>query len=527
MALGTPARASEAMDVDRTPVPAASKHDLSLKTPSQALHTLTLETPGDALDLEKLRPKPINLDLSETSPGKWAGDSQPSPGVMTQQQQNAQLDRQASKKSLPFYLENVKTPETPYGAFLGRNPSPQTKKFYKRQCADFERFEMSGTARSELRKGSEAEKERTRNRQLQEKGEMEALAEQEQRALEPERLRRGHELAMDALQKRGVPVLGRDNKTFDQLMEEKLNKEGKSWTNPRAPTASGITTRTDGLSKSDKILDGVVVYVAKKLQEMQNGLHRAVEELGGECRAQYTREVTHVVFTGKANDLSKEFRTAKSEGKVIVAPDWIWMCRDERRFVEEEAFPHTFNPRMSLNISVTSPSKRGVRRKNSAQAVLSDGASKSKKLRKKPDVNVEDTLQEQDECEDEEEEDAGDLGVKEIDEKEADLSVHLAKFDELVDTSKDSTGTGRRSMRITLTSTGNEDKSAALGQAQAADHPTTQFPESVDSQGILWRDPKEEKERQLLKAKLATETQALQSNHREEYDSQMPVSTTL
>ena len=46
-------------------------------------------------------------------------------------------------------------------------------------------------------------------------------------------------------------------------------------------------------------------------------------------------DVTHLVFVGKLNDLTKEFRTARDDKKQIVSPEWIKMCNEEKRHVEE------------------------------------------------------------------------------------------------------------------------------------------------------------------------------------------------
>ena len=46
-----------------------------------------------------------------------------------------------------------------------------------------------------------------------------------------------------------------------------------------------------------------------------------------------------------------KFRQAKEQGCKIVSPDWVYFCRDEMERVEESTFPHTFNPKMKLNLS--------------------------------------------------------------------------------------------------------------------------------------------------------------------------------
>ena len=82
------------------------------------------------------------------------------------------------------------------------------------------------------------------------------------------------------------------------------------------------------------LVSGVVLFVAKKLSSMQSELHEIVVGLGGEFRHSYCPEVTHVVFVGKNNDSTKEFKVAKAEKKIIVAPDWVFMCRDENKYIE-------------------------------------------------------------------------------------------------------------------------------------------------------------------------------------------------
>ena len=83
-------------------------------------------------------------------------------------------------------------------------------------------------------------------------------------------------------------------------------------------------------------LTGVVVYVAKKLEHLQSEIHKIVTGLGGQIRYQYIpADVTHLVFVGKLNDLTKEFRTARDDKKQIVSPEWIKMCNEEKRHVEE------------------------------------------------------------------------------------------------------------------------------------------------------------------------------------------------
>jgi hypothetical protein len=50
--------------------------------------------------------------------------------------------RKGNNEHLPWYLHNAKTPETPYGAFLGGNPSPTTRKLWKHQCKELGKYEV-------------------------------------------------------------------------------------------------------------------------------------------------------------------------------------------------------------------------------------------------------------------------------------------------------------------------------------------------------------------------------------------------
>ena len=42
---------------------------------------------------------------------------------------------------------------------------------------------------------------------------------------------RVHAATVAKLEAKGIPVLGKDGKSFDQLMEEKMRKMGKTWKN--------------------------------------------------------------------------------------------------------------------------------------------------------------------------------------------------------------------------------------------------------------------------------------------------------
>ena len=313
----------------------------------QRVRRLAMETPGDGLDIEKLRPKPFEMSPSVSDHWNGPPESQPSPSLKRKRQDDDKL---------PFQLAIMKTPETPYGAFLGNdNPSPKTRKFWKHQCDQLQK--QAGNSKSlEDMKQRELQIEAARNARLAEKQSQgnvlndwnEHIKEQ----FNPEQIKADREKAMDDLESKGYPVLGRAERSFDSLMEEKLNKIGKSWKNP--------AKRIKLVKRVGGIFDNVVVYITKKHSSIADGLTEIVEELGGRVLATYdSSRVTHVIFSGRSNDITKEFRTARNDGKLIVAPEWINTCRDQKRLIEEESFPHTFNPKMSLGVSVhKSPTKR-------------------------------------------------------------------------------------------------------------------------------------------------------------------------
>ena len=138
-------------------------------------------------------------------------------------------------------------------------------------------------------------------------------------------------------------------------------KQGRSWKNcgeelsKKARLELNRSRRSEegGQREPGQVLAGVVLMVAKKLNSRSCELHKIVESLGGEISWSLAPSVTHFVFQGKTNDLAKEFKQAKQQGCKIIAPDWVYMCRDENDKVSESLFPHTFNPRMKLNLTTS------------------------------------------------------------------------------------------------------------------------------------------------------------------------------
>ena len=56
-------------------------------------------------------------------------------------------------------------------------------------------------------------------------------------------------------------------------------------------------------------------------------------------------------FQGKTNDINREFRTARTDGKLIVSPHWLPACKEAGARVEERDFPHVYNPNKSIQVN--------------------------------------------------------------------------------------------------------------------------------------------------------------------------------
>lgn len=97
-------------------------------------------------------------------------------------------------------------------------------------------------------------------------------------------------------------------------------------------------------------LHGVTIVVNKKLLSQQSEFNNIVSDLGGDYRWSYDNTCTHYIFQGRSNDTTKEFRLARDQGKIIVSPHWIHMCKEQNARVDESLFPHTFNPNLSLSV---------------------------------------------------------------------------------------------------------------------------------------------------------------------------------
>nr|XP_056713980.1 DNA topoisomerase 2-binding protein 1 [Euleptes europaea] len=98
-------------------------------------------------------------------------------------------------------------------------------------------------------------------------------------------------------------------------------------------------------------LTDVVVCVSKKLSKRQSELNAITASLGGDYRWSFDETVTHFIYQGKQNDSNREYKSVKERGIHIVSDLWLSECAKACKRLPESLYPHTYNPKMSLNIS--------------------------------------------------------------------------------------------------------------------------------------------------------------------------------
>ncbi|XP_030302163.1 DNA topoisomerase 2-binding protein 1 [Calypte anna] len=122
--------------------------------------------------------------------------------------------------------------------------------------------------------------------------------------------------------------------------------------NAVALTASPqLTAAQPEVEEEPKPLAGVVIYVSKKLGKRQSELNAVAASLGADYRWCFDETVTHFIYKGGQNDNNKEYKSVKERGIHIVSEHWLLESAQEYKRLPESLFPHTYNPKMSLDIS--------------------------------------------------------------------------------------------------------------------------------------------------------------------------------
>ncbi|KAF6313663.1 DNA topoisomerase II binding protein 1 [Rhinolophus ferrumequinum] len=130
--------------------------------------------------------------------------------------------------------------------------------------------------------------------------------------------------------------------------------------------------------EAPKPLHKVVVCVSKKLSKKQSELNGIAASLGADYRWSFDETVTHFIYQGRQNDTNREYKSVKERGIHIVSEHWllehtiVLQCAQEYKHLPESLYPHTYNPKMSLDISAVQDGRLCNSRLLSADATKDD-----------------------------------------------------------------------------------------------------------------------------------------------------------
>ncbi|XP_021386928.2 DNA topoisomerase 2-binding protein 1 [Lonchura striata] len=143
-----------------------------------------------------------------------------------------------------------------------------------------------------------------------------------------------------------------------------------STTHAAALTASPqLAAAQPEVEEDPKPLADAVIYVSKKLSKRQRELNAVAASLGADYRWCFDETVTHFIYKGGQNDNNKEYKSVKERGIHIVSEHWLLESARECKRLPESLFPHTYNPKMSLDISAA----QDIRLSSSFSKPLSTG----------------------------------------------------------------------------------------------------------------------------------------------------------
>ncbi|XP_036615578.1 DNA topoisomerase 2-binding protein 1 isoform X2 [Trichosurus vulpecula] len=125
-----------------------------------------------------------------------------------------------------------------------------------------------------------------------------------------------------------------------------------------ALTASPVLKDAQAEKEEDpKPLHNVVICVSKKLSKKQSELNTIAASLGADYRWSFDETVTHFIYQGRPNDTNREYKAVKERGIHIVSEHWLLESAQEYKRLPESLYPHTYNPKMSLDISAVPDSR--------------------------------------------------------------------------------------------------------------------------------------------------------------------------
>ncbi|XP_048190944.1 DNA topoisomerase 2-binding protein 1 [Perognathus longimembris pacificus] len=112
-----------------------------------------------------------------------------------------------------------------------------------------------------------------------------------------------------------------------------------------------------GKEEAAKPLVNVVVCVSKKLGKKQSELNGLAASLGADYRWSFDETVTHFIYQGRSHDTNREYKAVRERGVHVVSEHWLLECAQEGKRLPESLYPHTYNPKMSLDISAPQDSR--------------------------------------------------------------------------------------------------------------------------------------------------------------------------
>ena len=195
-------------------------------------------------------------------------------------------------------VSGMATPTTPYGSHFTPNPTPRTRKYFKTMAGAMPKPELTELERRQMEEFANFRPEGT-SAQSKVGGEME-----EDIIKKVEEDEKSHQEALDLMQSRGLPVIERDSRPFEDIMEEHYQKQGKSWKTFSQDAAARARAKLEAMEgemdqkEENKVLEGVTVCVARKLINQAEEVQKVVKELGGKVSHQIDENVTHLVFRG-------------------------------------------------------------------------------------------------------------------------------------------------------------------------------------------------------------------------------------
>ncbi|KAH0627252.1 hypothetical protein JD844_002763 [Phrynosoma platyrhinos] len=166
-------------------------------------------------------------------------------------------------------------------------------------------------------------------------------------------------LSKDKLFKPSFDVKGASqrNRTLSTPLSEVIGRNLKVALANSTRQAAALTASPQlkeaprGMVEESKPLADVVICVSKKLSKKQSELNAVAASLGADYRWCFDETVTHFIYQGRQNDNNREYKSAKERGIHIVSEHWLLESAEEYKRLPESLYPHTYNPKMSLNIS--------------------------------------------------------------------------------------------------------------------------------------------------------------------------------